>query len=222
MQGHSAGGLIQTDGGVSILRTLYIDNDTRNPKVKGVNEFVNNVVYNWETAAYIMGGDSAGDSYVNVFNNYFISGPASGTAAPSPAATPTSISTPRTTGRTANRDGVLDGAVIASRQLRADDLETTPYSYPVTNAVPPLTALKLAISDAGASLRRDSRGRTDDQGTYLVGLARRDHHVPNSTPPMNGPGVIRKAARLPGHRSGRHARLLGKWDRFESQRRKQQ
>lgn len=28
---------------MSILRSLYIDNDTRNPKVKGVNEFVNNV-----------------------------------------------------------------------------------------------------------------------------------------------------------------------------------
>ncbi|HOB33373.1 MAG TPA: pectate lyase, partial [Verrucomicrobiota bacterium] len=47
LQPHSCGGLIQTDGGVSILRTLYIDNHTRNPKVKGVNQFVNNVVYNW-------------------------------------------------------------------------------------------------------------------------------------------------------------------------------
>lgn len=44
LQTHSCGGLIQTDGGVSIIRTLYIDNNTRNPKVKGVNEFVNNVV----------------------------------------------------------------------------------------------------------------------------------------------------------------------------------
>lgn len=44
LETHSCGGLIQTDGGVSILRTLYIDNNTRNPKVKGVNEFINNVV----------------------------------------------------------------------------------------------------------------------------------------------------------------------------------
>lgn len=42
---HSCGGLIQTStGGVSIIRSLYIDNKTRNPKVKGVNEFINNVV----------------------------------------------------------------------------------------------------------------------------------------------------------------------------------
>jgi hypothetical protein len=51
LQTHSCGGLIQTDGGVSILRTLYIDNNTRNPKVKGVNDFVNNVVYNWGSGA---------------------------------------------------------------------------------------------------------------------------------------------------------------------------
>lgn len=38
LQTHSCGGLIQTDGGVSIIRTLYVDNHTRNPKVKGVNE----------------------------------------------------------------------------------------------------------------------------------------------------------------------------------------
>ena len=33
---HSCGGLVQTDGGVSLFRNLYIDNKTRNPKVKGV------------------------------------------------------------------------------------------------------------------------------------------------------------------------------------------
>lgn len=46
LQDHSCGGLIQTDGGVSLFRNLYIDNKTRNPKVKGVNDFTNNVVYN--------------------------------------------------------------------------------------------------------------------------------------------------------------------------------
>lgn len=44
LETHSCGCLIQTDGGVSVIRTLYIDNQTRNPKVKGVNEFINNVV----------------------------------------------------------------------------------------------------------------------------------------------------------------------------------
>ncbi len=43
---HSAGGLIQTNGGVTLYKNLYIDNKTRNPKVKGLNQYVNNVVYN--------------------------------------------------------------------------------------------------------------------------------------------------------------------------------
>ena len=73
--GHSAGGLVQTDGGVTIFRTLYIHNDTRNPKFKGRHQYVNNVVYNWKTAAYIMGGDSEGTSRANATGNVFIAGP---------------------------------------------------------------------------------------------------------------------------------------------------
>lgn len=43
LETHSCGGLIQTDYGVSLFRNLYIDNKTRNPKVKGKNDFQNNV-----------------------------------------------------------------------------------------------------------------------------------------------------------------------------------
>lgn len=72
LETHSCGGLIQTSGGVSIIRSLYIDNKTRNPKVKGVNEFVNNVVYNWGGGGGYIAGDSAGDSFANIINNVFI------------------------------------------------------------------------------------------------------------------------------------------------------
>ncbi len=74
---HSAGGLIQTndDEGVTLYRNLYIDNATRNNKVKGLNQYVNNVVYNWTDGAYIMGGDSSGKSKTQIENNYFIYGP---------------------------------------------------------------------------------------------------------------------------------------------------
>jgi hypothetical protein len=77
LQNHSCGGLIQTgiNDGVTIFRNLYIDNDTRNPKVKGLNQFVNNVVYNWSSAAYNMGGDSEGPSETTIEDNYFIVGP---------------------------------------------------------------------------------------------------------------------------------------------------
>lgn len=43
LETHSCGGLMETQGGISLFRNLYIDNNTRNPKVKGVNDFRNNV-----------------------------------------------------------------------------------------------------------------------------------------------------------------------------------
>lgn len=79
---HSCGGLIQTDGGVTLFRNLYIDNKTRNPKVKGLNQFVNNVVYNWGGGGGYIMGDSEGNSWATVEDNYFIGGPnSSGTSA---------------------------------------------------------------------------------------------------------------------------------------------
>lgn len=80
-QNHSCGGLIQTnleeEEGITIYRNLLIDNKTRNFKVKGLNQFVNNVVYNWGNgAAYNMGGESKGTSNTTIVNNYFIKGSA--------------------------------------------------------------------------------------------------------------------------------------------------
>lgn len=74
---HSAGGLVQTNDqeGITIYRNLFIDNGTRNLKVKGLNQFVNNVIYNWNTGAYIMGGGSNVHSSTIIENNYFITGP---------------------------------------------------------------------------------------------------------------------------------------------------
>lgn len=72
---HSAGGLMQTNGGVTLFRNLYIDNHTRNPKVKGLNQFVNNVVYNWGGGGCYILGDSEGSSWATIVNNYFINGP---------------------------------------------------------------------------------------------------------------------------------------------------
>lgn len=82
LQSHSCGGLIQTDHGVSLFRNLYIENKTRNPKVKGLTQFVNNVVYNWGGGgAYIM-GETEGASWAHIENNYFMNGPWNGATAP--------------------------------------------------------------------------------------------------------------------------------------------
>lgn len=74
---HSAGGLMQADS-ITLYRNLYCDNGTRNNKVKGINQYVNNIVYNWKNGCYLMGGDSEGKSYVHVTNNLFVNGPSGG------------------------------------------------------------------------------------------------------------------------------------------------
>ncbi|MCA5003862.1 pectate lyase family protein [Sphingobacterium bovistauri] len=122
---HSAGSLIQSSGKISIVKSLYISNKTRNPKVKGNNEFVNNVVYNFGNAnrvntdhqisanGYIL-ADSQSPSKAIIVNNYFIAGPS----------TPKSIRTPFSRGNSFfnlfeegnyfdnNYDGKLNGNLI--------------------------------------------------------------------------------------------------------------
>ncbi|THU41137.1 T9SS type A sorting domain-containing protein [Niastella caeni] len=178
-ENHSAGGLIQTpDGGkVSLIRNLYISNKTRNPKVKGVNEFVNNVVYDWGNGnrlgdnlnygwsadAYIMGG-SAGVSEVNIINNYFMGGPL----------TPPNKTTPFSRGTGTfflygagnyfdnNQNGIQDGALVPYDTLgypgiAADGFKTQPFPYPQANpAFTAEQAYSWVIDSVGASYpRRD-------------------------------------------------------------------
>jgi autotransporter-associated beta strand protein len=191
LQTHSAGGLIQASGGVSILRCFYIDNDTRNPKVKFINEYVNNVIYAWDSFAYNMGGDSAGDSYVNAFNNYFVNGPMGGSPAFSGGNANFHIFATNNW-QDSNLNGVLDGAIIPLAAYGPMDAQAAPFAYPITvdSALPPLTALKLVISDAGTSWKRDQvdeRMFTELTSWGLLG------ETVNSEfeAPMNGPGIVR-------------------------------
>jgi len=77
---HSAGGLCEPNGEITIYRTLFIDNDTRNFRMKNTTHYENNIVYNWSSAAYIMGQNSSSPHYGNAISNYFIAGPNSGSA----------------------------------------------------------------------------------------------------------------------------------------------
>jgi len=174
---HSAGGLMQPPPGgkISLIGNLYICNKTRNNKIKGINEFVNNVVYNWGNygntyghtqsgEAYIMGGDSAGASYANIINNYFIGGPN----------TSSTVSTPFSVGNANfnlygsgnyfdnNKNGVLDGTLVPQDLTGypvgdITAIQTAPYDYPMKNTtVTAQTAYNNIIAKAGASYpRRD-------------------------------------------------------------------
>ncbi|TDD66147.1 pectate lyase [Jiangella aurantiaca] len=186
---HSAGGLIETAGGVSLLRNLYLDNDIRNPKVKGVNQYVNNVVYNWRREAYILGG-SQWTSEANVQNNYFIAGPSTETG-------------PFTRGNEnfhlfaednyhdADRDGALDGYEVPREEYTTVTWMEKPYPYPpVADLMDPDDAYEYVVEHAGASLNRD---RVDG---LLVGevtsLGRKGAIISDeNAPPINGPGPVR-------------------------------
>ena len=145
---HSAGGLMQTDY-VSLIGNFLCDNSTRNFKVKGVNQYANNMVYNWSNGAYIMGGDSEGKSYVNIQSNLFINGPAKGGAA--------------FTGGNAdfhcygadnwqdnNMDGLFNPFEITD--YNAATRESTPYDYPALSLNPGKTLLETNLPTVGASL----------------------------------------------------------------------
>lgn len=151
LETHSCGGLIQDFNGVSIFRNLYIDNDTRNPKVKGINDYTNNVVYNWDDAAYIL-GDSEANSYANVRNNYFISGPNTGAAAFTRGNLNFHIYA-ENNWHDADRDGILNGRLLSQTDYGTVDWQAAPYDYPpVKTMLDPLTALKVVASRAGASV----------------------------------------------------------------------
>ncbi|KAL4808062.1 pectin lyase fold/virulence factor [Aspergillus unguis] len=157
LQTHSCGGLIQTDGGVSLFRNLYIDNKTRNPKVKGVNEFTNNVVYNWGGGGGYIAGDSSGESFANIIGNYFISGP-------STSVTAFTRGNENFHGYVENnwydpdQDGTLNGSELGvdSSSYGGMDIVDTKYDYPsVSSVLNPEEAVSHVTENVGASLVRD-------------------------------------------------------------------
>ncbi|KAL1685888.1 polysaccharide lyase family 1 protein [Schizophyllum commune] len=158
LQTHSCGGLMQSTGGLSIFRTLYADNKTRNPKVKGMNDFTNNVVYNWGGGGGYIEGDSSAVSEVNIVGNAFISGP--------------STSVPPFTRGNKNfnayvadnyydpdQDGTLNGHVLSVDTDSYADItfKDARFDYPApANLMNSTDALAYVMAHAGASLVRDS------------------------------------------------------------------
>ena len=145
---HSAGGLMQTNY-VSLIGNFLCDNNTRNFKVKGINQYANNMVYNWSNGAYIMGGDSEGKSYVNIQSNLFINGPAKGGAA--------------FTGGNADfhcygvdnwQDNDMNGVFnpFEITDYNAATRESKPYDYPALQLNPGRTLLETNLPTVGASL----------------------------------------------------------------------
>ncbi len=153
---HSMGGLIEWNNGISIHHSLYISNNDRNPKTKGILDFTNNVVYNWGSFVYV--GESAGLSYGNVVNNYFIAGPSS-----------SQVNDPISRGNRnysiyiegnyfdGNLNGQLDGSLVTAATID-DELTYVPqrFPYPPVAADTAQRAYDKVLNKVGASLSRDA------------------------------------------------------------------
>lgn len=149
---HSTGGLMQS-GRWSVIRSLYIDNKTRNPKARGTHEFINSVLYNWAEHGYIM-GDTEGLSECNLIGNYFIYGPSSNSGSHITNTTNSFHVYPEDNWVDADKDGILDGSLLTD--YKTATLESTPYAYPgVNNQLSAQDALSYVIQNVGASIVRD-------------------------------------------------------------------
>ena len=194
LQHHSAGGLIQTGGGVSILRTLYVDNHTRNPKVKGVNQFVNNVIYNWGGGGGYILGDSEGDSRANVINNYFIAGSNTTAAAFSRGNLHFRIFA-RNNFLDGNKNGQLDGEIIPSSAYGTVSWLDKPCDQPAVTVLAPDAAVAWVARQAGASRHRDEVDRRLIE--ELTSFGKLGQIITRETEaPMSGAGTVRGGAVL--------------------------
>lgn len=148
---HSAGGLMQADS-ITLYRNFYCDNSTRNNKIKGVNQYVNNIVYNWKNGCYIMGGDSEGDSYVNTVGNLFINGPESGTGGAFSRGNTNFHMYAADNWQDNNKNGVLDAYEITEDSYSSADIQLNPYDYPALETTEGSQLAESLLPDVGASL----------------------------------------------------------------------
>ncbi|MDR2129908.1 MAG: pectate lyase [Odoribacteraceae bacterium] len=189
LMNHSMGGLIQSDGGITLYRNLYIDNRSRNNKVKGINQFVNNVVYNWSVGAYILGG-SAFKSFANITNNYFIYGPDTRSKAFTRGNENFALYA-KENYLDENHDGTLDGRVIGKEEYGIVKWYDRPFDFPVLPETSAPEALAWIVKYAGCTV--PARDQVDQHVIdELLSHGKKGKLIHSEKElPTKGPGTIR-------------------------------
>jgi hypothetical protein len=153
------GCLCESDN-VTFSHNLWISNQSRNPKSKGIIEYVNNVVYNWGVCGYV-GGHSGADHGADLVGNYFIKGPSSGNDFVGECKSTDHIFQ-QGNYVDLNMDGVLNGRLAQPGDFgKGDD---APTLMPASSIKPPVpvsvdsaeAAYAKVVAGVGCSLQRDA------------------------------------------------------------------
>lgn len=153
------GCLCESDN-VTFSHNLWISNQSRNPKSKGIVQYVNNVVYNWRVCGYV-GGHSGGDHAADLVNNYFIKGAQSNEHFAGEFK-PTDHIFQKGNYIDMNADGALNGRLATPEDFGTG--ENAPTLVPADSIKPPVPvkldtaegAYKKIVAGVGCSLHRDS------------------------------------------------------------------
>lgn len=157
------GALIDSSRRISVLRNLWIDNQSRNPKGKADMQYINNVVYNWGSSGYD-GGHSAAVWNQDLINNYSIKGPSSSDTFYSQF---TDTDHVYQTGNLVDLDknGGLNGRAVVESDFKANSsggptatFMTSAFNHPDVPAtiLTALQAYSFVAAEAGDSKVRDS------------------------------------------------------------------
>lgn len=153
------GALFDSVKEITIARTLWLHNQSRNPKVKGDLQYINNVVYNWGGSG-VTGGHSAAEWHQDMVNNLFIKGPST-----TGSALALWAKTDLVYQRGNEIDTEPDGKLATKPLTEADFKGDTPPTFqaaPFNNPPIPVTVLSVpdafarVVAEAGASLHRDT------------------------------------------------------------------
>jgi pectate lyase len=154
------GSLSDSVTNITYTHNLWINNQSRSPKAKGIIQYVNNVVYNWGVCG-LVGGHSATNHSLDAIGNYFIAGPNSGPHAVGQF-TATDHVFQKDNLVDLNKDGKLDGKVLVAADFGSGDdaptFENNLIVGPLKNVTvePAPTAFSNVIAQAGCSLHRDA------------------------------------------------------------------